>query len=132
MVMDEERRQRLSDALSGLAVLRDEAHAIARSKGWHEDASVKRLPELLCLVHSEVSEVLEAYREGCDVTGATEMLAHACVPEAKPEGIASELADVIIRVLDICGLYGIDIGWAVARKMDYNRTRPQRHGGKVV
>ena len=128
--MDEKRRQRLSDALGGLAVLRDEAHAIARSKGWHADDSPTRLPELLCLVHSEVSEVLEAYRDGRSVFGL--FFAEDWVPEMKPEGIPIELADIIIRVLDICGLYGIDIGWAVACKMEYNRTRPQRHGGKVV
>lgn len=50
----------------------------------------------------------------------------------KPEGIASELADVIIRVLDICGHYGIDIEQVVAEKMAYNATRAHRHGGKAL
>lgn len=49
----------------------------------------------------------------------------------KPEGIPSELADIIIRVLDICGHLDIDIANALADKMAYNETRPYRHGGKL-
>lgn len=48
----------------------------------------------------------------------------------KPEGIPSELADIIIRVLDICGYHRIDIAAAIADKMAYNETRSHRHGGK--
>lgn len=48
----------------------------------------------------------------------------------KPEGIPSELADIIIRVLDICGANRIDIAAAIADKMAYNETREYRHGGK--
>jgi NTP pyrophosphatase (non-canonical NTP hydrolase) len=47
-------------------------------------------------------------------------------------GIPSELADIIIRVMDIGGLYGIDIDKAVKEKLQYNESRPYRHGGKVV
>lgn len=50
----------------------------------------------------------------------------------KPEGVPSELADIIIRVLDMCGWYGIDIEAAVAEKMEYNETRSYRHGGKSL
>lgn len=49
----------------------------------------------------------------------------------KPEGIPAELADIIIRVLDICGANGIDIARALADKMAYNETRDYRHGGKL-
>ena len=42
--------------------------------------------------------------------------------------IVSELADVIIRVGDLAGVYGIDLETAVVRKMNYNRTRPHKHG----
>lgn len=48
----------------------------------------------------------------------------------KPEGIPTELADIIIRVLDICGANNIDIQGALDEKMEYNMTRPYRHGGK--
>lgn len=49
----------------------------------------------------------------------------------KPEGIPSELADIIIRVLDVCGFHGIDIAAAIADKMAFNETRQYRHGGKL-
>lgn len=51
------------------------------------------------------------------------------VPYA-PVGVPSELADIIIRVLDLAAAYGIDIGKAVVSKMEYNKSRPEKHGGK--
>lgn len=50
--------------------------------------------------------------------------------EQKPEGIAAELADVIIRVLDYCAYAGIDIENVLEVKHEYNKSRPYRHGGK--
>ncbi len=59
-------------------------------------------------------------------------LAEACeaVRDADFEGFKEELADTIIRVLDICGACGIDIEDEVARKMFKNRARPRLHGRK--
>jgi hypothetical protein len=48
----------------------------------------------------------------------------------KPEGVPSELADIIIRVGDAAEEYNIDIGREVLLKMAYNATRPYKHGGK--
>lgn len=48
----------------------------------------------------------------------------------KPEGIPTELADIIIRVLDLCGAEGIDIEGAISDKMAFNAQRPWRYGGK--
>ena len=48
----------------------------------------------------------------------------------KPEGVAVELADCVIRILDYCGHAGIDIEEAIRIKHEYNKTRPYRHGGK--
>lgn len=53
-------------------------------------------------------------------------------PTWKPVGIPSELADIVIRVFDAAGRYGIDLEKAINEKMAYNATRPQRHGGKVL
>jgi len=50
----------------------------------------------------------------------------------KPEGIPSELADIVIRVCDMCGWYGIDLEAAIKEKMEYNKNRPYKHGGKKL
>lgn len=52
--------------------------------------------------------------------------------DKKPEGIAVELADCIIRILDWAGKEGVDMDAIIRKKMAYNRTRPYRHGGKLL
>ena len=116
--------------LASLNGLRDLCFRIAVSKGWHDNHDKndpQTFPTLLCLVHSEVSEALEDYRKGFSMT---EQL--RCPGDGKPYGIPSELADILIRVMDLCGLYGIDIDRAVKEKLLYNGSRAYRHGGKVV
>ncbi|SYX85925.1 hypothetical protein [Paenibacillus alvei] len=113
-----------------------EAHKNAVSKGWWEEE--RSFGEIIALIHSEASEALEDYRNGHKVTG--EWYQHKTdgysvmqlTDEYKPCGIPSELADIVIRVFDACGRYGIDLEKAIAEKMAYNATRPQRHGGKVL
>ncbi len=99
------------------------AYANAQAKGWHDQE--RQMPELLCLVHSEVSETMEAYRDPTH-----EAVEEWTGPDGKPEGVPSELADILIRIADMCGLYGIDLEGAVMRKLAYNATRPIRHNGK--
>lgn len=90
----------------------DECHSIAVEKGWWDRR--RDIPELLCLVHSEVSEALEAYRK------------------ADSEGFAEELADILIRIFDMAGKFGIDLEAALNDKIEKNRFRPYRHGGKIA
>jgi NTP pyrophosphatase (non-canonical NTP hydrolase) len=95
---------------------------------------VARIPECLALIHSEVSEALEAYRESTGERAelaALQWLENPMTKERKPVGFASELADVIIRVLDLTAALGIDIDAAIEQKHAYNKTRPFRHGGKL-
>lgn len=48
----------------------------------------------------------------------------------KPEGVPSELADAVIRILDFCGAEKIDLAGIIEEKLAYNMTRAQMHGGK--
>lgn len=48
----------------------------------------------------------------------------------KPEGVAVELADAVIRIADLCGHLGIDLEEVIEIKMAYNEGRPYKHGKK--
>jgi len=104
-------------------------HQSALDKGWYEDkgsmADIYREgPPAIALIHSEVSEALEDIRTGT--------IHEAVTVGGKPIGFPSELADIIIRVGDLAGRHGIDLGGAILRKMAYNQTRSHRHGGKAL
>lgn len=103
----------------------DESHGVSKSKGWYDGGDADNFPTKLALIHSEVSEVLEEYRNG---KGMTEVY----YKDGKPEGIPIEIADILIRVFDVCGYNKIDIEEAVRVKTAYNKTRPHRHGGKKI
>lgn len=125
--------------------LRDEVHAVAVEHGWWE--TPPSFGEIIALCHSELSEAMEEYRDGkpmvyCDAykgnaecNGLLDCSGVECFSVfrgRKPEGIATELADCIIRILDYCGHEGIDIDATVRIKHEYNKTRPYRHGGKKL
>lgn len=116
-------------------------HENAVTHGWWEEE--RGLPEVLMLCVSELAEALEEYRSGrpmlyfpCNAGGVCceeDGSAHyaPCLAQSKkPEGVAVELADCIIRILDYCGHAGIDIEEAIRIKHEYDKTRPYRHGGK--
>jgi len=100
--------------------LQEEVHRIAIEHGWWDKE--RSIGEALMLIVTELSEAMEAYRIGN--------------PESdKIPGFSrleEELADVIIRVLDLAGGIGLDIEGAISAKMGYNETRPYRHGGKLA
>lgn len=102
------------------------AHGNAADHGWWDEP--KTFGELIALIHSEASEALEEFRNG---NPPTEEYFNHNNPE-KPEGIPSELADIVIRVFDLCGHYNIDLEEAIKTKMKYNESRPYKHGGKKL
>ncbi|RMF54282.1 MAG: hypothetical protein D6746_14560 [Bacteroidetes bacterium] len=102
------------------------AHDTARKKGWWPEGT--NPIEKLALIVTEVSEAIEQAR----ITDTRDYYKIKFGPEGQMFGIAEELADIIIRTLDFCAAYGIDIDKAVQRKMAYNESRPWRHGGKLA
>lgn len=110
----------------------DCVHELAWEKGWHsrdegEDAFVERMCNLL---HDEVCELHEAWRNNklrADCDKADKMRA-AGLPALT--SIEEEMADIVIRILDNARKLNVDIALAVWAKHQYNKTRPERHGGK--
>ena len=107
-----------TDFVRHFASMQYAVHDNAVEKGWWENGERNKL-ELLCLLHSEISEACEAYRDNN--------------PPARMKGFSSveeELADVVIRIMDMAAAFGYDIAGAIVAKSEYNKTRPYRHGGK--
>ena len=68
--------------------------------------------EKLCLIHSEISESMEGHRKGLQ----DDKLPHRLMLEV-------EMADAVIRVLDLCGALELDLAGAIFEKLSYNKTR---------
>lgn len=104
-------------------------------KGWKGEGSAPvTFGDTMALLHSEVSEALEAYRDWglADATGQTKTAVGALGSIDKPEGVGSEFADVLIRLLDDCDRWGVDLRFEFERKMAYNEKRPFQHGGRIL
>ena len=106
-------------------LVQKECWLVAEEHGWHDSIHEHTFMEKLLLVHSELSEALEEYRDGHGFTDVYYV-------DSKPEGIPIELADAVIRLLDLAEIYKIDLSWAIQEKQAYNKTRAYKHGGKKV
>jgi NTP pyrophosphatase (non-canonical NTP hydrolase) len=121
----------------------EKAHGVAKEKGfWDEERNV---PEMLMLVVSELSEALEALRKGHysdpfatavlaeDLNNWDDSLKDAWkngFEKAVKSSFEDEIADVAIRLFDMCGGLKISLEKHIEMKMKYNSLRPYKHGKK--
>ncbi|MEE9367014.1 MAG: hypothetical protein V3W44_10030 [Dehalococcoidales bacterium] len=108
----------MSNDLEGVRDFMQLVYEEAKSKGWWNQPRNKG--EMIALMHSELSEALEALRKP-DVLDSH-------LPHLPAVGV--EMADTIIRIFDFCAGFDIDLATCIEEKFRYNKTRPHKHGGK--
>jgi predicted HAD superfamily Cof-like phosphohydrolase len=84
--------------------------------GWETD---RKFAEIAALIHTEISEAVEADRIKAPLV---------YYKYGKPEGVAVELVDCVIRIFDYLAHEGVDIEEVIAQKHAYNLTREYKHG----
>jgi len=90
----------------------EEVKELNTQKGWRNGTTT--FAEYIALLHSEVSEMLEEWRN------------------KDMDELELEYADVLIRLIDMAEIYNVDLVAAYRRKMDKNWMRPYQHGGKTL
>lgn len=101
----------------------EHVYETSASKGWHGGP-----PDIWKFLGNLMAESAEAWEEARKADFDPKRTYYR--DDGKPEGLAAELADVVIRALDTAQTYGIDLEAAIEEKDRFNQTRPMRHGGK--
>lgn len=114
----------MADFLSAFTEMQQAVHENAKDKGWHDEKRTDG--DFLALIHSEVSEALEAVRDGNPPSSK------AVGPFGPCSVLEEELADVVIRVMDYAEARGLKLAQAIEDKHAFNKNRPHRHGGKAL
>lgn len=107
--------------ISAFDAVAREAQANSEAKGFWKDGQTRNRGEMIALMHSELSEALEAIRK------PNKKDDH--LPDSDSVGL--ELADTVIRIMDYAAGFGINLGELIVLKMNYNSGRPAMHGGKA-
>jgi len=100
--------------------LAERVHQNAVKKGFWEGLGVHNAGEKIALMHSELSEALEAERKGNPKSYK--------IPEYS--NLEEEFADCIIRIMDYAAATGLDVAGAMVAKVVHNEGRPYKHGKK--
>jgi len=118
--------------------LAQQVHKNARDKGFFDQP--KNLGEMLCLIHSEVSEALgairqEKYASNKDISDSDYLLERGNIQDWDSHfkhhiknTFEDELADIVIRIMDLCAFKNIDLEWHIKAKMRSNELREFKHG----
>jgi hypothetical protein len=99
-------------------ILSSLVYAHNRLQGFWLESVERNKAEVIALVHSELSEALESMRHGEPPSEK--------IPDFS--NTEEELADAVIRLLDMSAGFGYRVGPAIRAKLAYNRTRPYKHG----
>lgn len=129
-----------------LQAIQAEVLEVNQTNGWFDGD--RTILEGHMLLVTEIAEASEAARQWGTLDKTYEVNVHlstcsynvvlgegpcACPPEVmKPEGVGSEYADILVRLVDQCERDGIDLEAEYERKIAHNRTRGYMHGGKRI